>query len=110
MIKEKLKKFGEYALISLPAWSPFLLIGLNAYFNPAEKIDDCFIRRDNYSTQIFTGGNSIISATELRDNNNDGYLDEKRIWISAPRRPLIKIEKELTSEDQKLYEGLLAKL
>ena len=109
MLKEKLKKFGEYVLVTFPIWAPISVAVLD--YNTSKHIDDYTIRQSNNSTSISCMvSHTIPILTTLIDYNNDGIIDKKTTQIAFPRKGLISMDKKVTEEDQTIYKGLLAKL
>ena len=107
-LKEKLKKFGVGMLVSVPLWGPFVVAGIDSL--TSKTINGCQVRQYKNSTVIYTSKSGFISIKELEDNNNDGIIDKKYSKICFPRRGIISLREKVTEEDQKLYQGILAKL
>ncbi|MFA4953345.1 MAG: hypothetical protein WC584_03920 [Candidatus Pacearchaeota archaeon] len=62
---------------------------------------------DGSKTEMYTGS---VSGNCLTDFNQDGNVDSKNYFITAPRQYPMRFDSEVTSEeDQKLYGEALAK-
>lgn len=61
---------------------------------------------DGSRTEIYTGA---IAGRCLTDSNQDGNVDSRYDFITAPRRYPIRCSHEVTSEDQKMYEQAITK-
>ena len=107
MFKEKLRTFGIYILSTSPLWAPISASSLD--YLVSKHIDGYSVKQGVNST-ILMKGHGVTSTTMLRDFDNDGDLDEKVMYVHFPRKPIIPIMKELTEEDQQVYDGILAKL
>lgn len=104
--KSTLKKIGEYAITSLPIWAFAGVVALSELTH--RHVGAYHVR--NFSDSYTIDGKDERERSARWTLDSRGRVIEKSLVSGHPRRPTMYTPLEITAQDQKLADDILAKL